>query len=101
MNYLQSLAIIEVKTFADGLEDQSEPVRIALQAIVGVMTLRVHKLATHLRADEAYTLIEFLGQLRGVLMAAYGDEFADMLREASQQGGDAQCEQRESDSELT
>ena len=65
------------------------------------MTLRVHKLATHLRADEAYTLIEFLDQLREVLMAAYGDEIADMLREATQPGGNSQCEQRESDSELT
>ena len=48
------------------------------------MTLRIHKLATHLRADEAYTLIEFLDQLREVLMAAYGDQIADMLREATQ-----------------
>lgn len=65
------------------------------------MTLRVHKLATHLRADEAYTLIEFLDQLREVLMAAYGDQIADMLREATQRGGDSQCKQRGSDSELT
>lgn len=65
------------------------------------MTLRVHKLATHLRAEDAYTVIELLDQLRDVLMAVYGDEIADMLREATQQGGDSQCEQRESDSELT
>ena len=65
------------------------------------MTRRVHKLATHLRADEAYTLIEFLDQLREVLMVAYGDEIADMLREASQHGCDSQDEGREVDGELT
>ena len=65
------------------------------------MTRRVHKLATHFRAEEAYTLIEFLDQLREVLMAAYGDEIADMLREASQQGYDSQDEGREADGELT
>ena len=53
------------------------------------------------RADEAYTLIEFLGQLRDVLMEAYGDEIADMLREATQREYDSQDKGREVDGELT
>lgn len=65
------------------------------------MTLRIHKIATYLRADEAYTLIEFLDQLREVLMETYGDEIADMLREASQRGYDSQDEGRKPDGELT
>lgn len=39
---------------------------------------------THLRADEALTLIEFLDQLRDVLMHTYGDEVKAMLQQASQ-----------------
>ena len=65
------------------------------------MTRRVHKLATPLRADEAYTLIEFLDQLREVLMEAYGDEITALLQEATPYGYDSPDEGREMDGELT
>jgi hypothetical protein len=48
------------------------------------MTMRVLKIATHLRAEDAHTLIEFMDQLREVLIDTYGDEITVMLREASQ-----------------
>jgi hypothetical protein len=48
------------------------------------MTMRIHKIVTHFRADEAHTLIEFMDQLREVLIDTYGDEITVMLREASQ-----------------
>ena len=38
---------------------------------------------THLRPEDATTLIEFLDQLRDVLMQNYGDEIMAMLQEAS------------------
>jgi hypothetical protein len=47
------------------------------------MSTRIHTLATHLRPDEAFTLIEFLDQLRDVLMDTYGDDIGVMLRQAS------------------
>jgi len=47
------------------------------------MSMRTHKLRTYLQAQEAHTLIEFLDQLREVLMHAYGDDIAAMLRQAS------------------
>jgi hypothetical protein len=47
------------------------------------MSMRVNKIVTHLRPDDAYTLIEFLDHLRDVLMQTYGDEINAMLREAS------------------
>ncbi len=49
------------------------------------MTMRIHKVITHFEAEEAYTLIEFLDQLRAVLMHTYGDEITSMLQEASQE----------------
>lgn len=48
------------------------------------MSMRVHKLTTYLRAEDAYTIIEFLDQLRDMLMLTYGDEIRIMLQEASQ-----------------
>ena len=48
------------------------------------MSMRVHKLTTYLRAEEVYTIIEFLNQLRDMLMRTYGDEIRTMLQEASQ-----------------
>ena len=47
------------------------------------MTMRVSKLTTYLRPEDAYTLVEFLDQLREMLMQAYGDEIVAMLQEAS------------------
>lgn len=48
------------------------------------MNMRVLKMAAHLRTDEAASLIEFLDQLRDVLMRTYGDEMKAMLQQASQ-----------------
>lgn len=48
------------------------------------MTMRVNTIVTHLRPEDAYTLIEFLDQLRDMLMQTHGDEMRAMLREASQ-----------------
>jgi hypothetical protein len=48
------------------------------------MSMRVSKIITYLRPDEAYTLVEFLDQLRDMLMQTYGDEMRAMLQEASQ-----------------
>lgn len=47
------------------------------------MSTRIHTLATHLRPDEAFTLIEFLDQLRDVLMDTYDGDIGVMLRQAS------------------
>jgi hypothetical protein len=44
--------------------------------------MRIHKLTTYLRADEAFTLVEFLDQVRDVLLQTYGDEIRTMLQEA-------------------
>jgi hypothetical protein len=46
--------------------------------------MRVHKIITHLQPAEAYTLVEFLDQLRDALMQTYGDDIATMLKEATQ-----------------
>jgi hypothetical protein len=48
------------------------------------MIMRVNKIVTHLQPGEAYTLVEFLDQLRDVLMQTYGDDITAMLKEASQ-----------------
>lgn len=44
------------------------------------MSLRILKFATHLRPDDAYTLIECLDQMRDILMQNYGAEIAHMLQ---------------------
>lgn len=49
------------------------------------MSMRTHRLTTHLRAEQAFTLIEFLDQVREVLMQAYGDEIVAMLQQATTQ----------------
>ena len=48
------------------------------------MIMRVNKIITHLRPEDAYTVVEFLDQLRDVLMQTYGDDIATMLQEAMQ-----------------
>ena len=48
------------------------------------MIMRVNKIVTHLQPGEAYTLVEFLDQLREVLMQTYGDDITAMLKEAMQ-----------------
>lgn len=47
------------------------------------MIMRVNKIVTHLRPEEAYTLIEFLDQVRDVLMETYGGDVRKMLQEAT------------------
>ena len=47
------------------------------------MSLRIIKIVTSLRPEDAYTLVEFLDQLRDVLMQNYGDEIMTMLQEAT------------------
>ena len=47
------------------------------------MSMRIHKLTTYLQPEDAYTIIEFLDQLRDMLMQTYGDEIRVMLQEAS------------------
>ena len=54
------------------------------------MTMRVHKLSTYLRTEDAYVLIDFLDQVRAVLMASYGDEIQAMLQEASTHNVDSE-----------
>ena len=49
------------------------------------MSMRIHKLTTHLRPEDAYTIIEFLDQVRDMLLQTYGDEIRIMMQEASQQ----------------
>ncbi len=48
------------------------------------MTMRVATLVTHLQPAEAHTLIEFLDQLRDMLLQTYGDDIKTLLQEASQ-----------------
>jgi len=45
------------------------------------MSMRIHKLTTYLQAEEALTLIEFIDQLREVLLHAYGDDISAMMRQ--------------------
>jgi len=47
------------------------------------MTMRIHHITTYLRADEAFTIVEFLDQLRERLLHTYGDEIKSLLQEAS------------------
>ena len=46
------------------------------------MMMCVNQIVTHLRPEDAYTLIEFLDQLRDTLMQTYGDEIRIFLQEA-------------------
>lgn len=46
------------------------------------MSMRTHRLTTYLQAEEACTLIEFLDQVREVLLQAYGDDITVMLQQA-------------------
>ena len=48
------------------------------------MIMRVNKIVTHLQPGDAYMLVEFLDQLREVLMQTYGDDITTMLKEAMQ-----------------
>ena len=50
------------------------------------MNMRVNTIITPLSPEAAITLIEFLDQLRAVLMQTYGDDIKTMLQEASTGG---------------
>jgi hypothetical protein len=45
------------------------------------MSMRIHKFTTYMQAEEAATLIEFIDQLREVLMHAYGEDIRAMMRQ--------------------
>lgn len=47
------------------------------------MTMRINTVVTHLRPEDAHTVIEFLDQLRYVLMQNYGNDIRAMLQEAT------------------
>lgn len=47
------------------------------------MNMRVIKIVTHLRAEDAHTLIELLDDLRDTLMQTYGAEIRAMLLQAT------------------
>lgn len=47
------------------------------------MSMRVSSLVTHLGARDALTVIEFIDQLRDMLIETYGDQIRAMLYEAS------------------
>ena len=45
------------------------------------MSMRINTIVTHLRPDDAHTLIEFLDQVRAVLMQTYGRDIEAMLHD--------------------
>ena len=49
------------------------------------MNMRVNTIITHLRAEDAITLIEFLEQLRDVLARTYGPDIMAMMQQVSAQ----------------
>lgn len=49
------------------------------------MSMRVNTVITHLRAEDAVTLIEFLDQLRDVLARTYGPEIMAMMQQVAAQ----------------
>jgi len=49
------------------------------------MIMRVNKIVTHFGPGDAYAIIEFIDQLRDMLLQAYGDDIRVMLQEASAQ----------------
>jgi len=46
------------------------------------MSMHTHRLTTYLRAEDAFTLIEFLDQVRDMLLETYGDDITAMLQQA-------------------
>lgn len=64
------------------------------------MTMRVSKITTYLRPEDAHTLIEFLDQLREMLVQTYGDEIMALLQEASQHASSPPDEWLDSSHEL-
>lgn len=54
------------------------------------MSMRVNTIITHLRAEDALTLIEFLEQLHDVLARTYGPEIMAMMQQVGAQTEAAQ-----------
>jgi hypothetical protein len=54
------------------------------------MNMRVNTVITHLRAEDAITLIEFLEQLRDVLARTYGPDIMAMMQQVGAQQQAAQ-----------
>ena len=57
------------------------------------MSMRTHRLTTYLRAEEACSLIEFLDQVRDMLLETYSDDITAMLQQHS--APQHQCEPRD------
>jgi membrane peptidoglycan carboxypeptidase len=55
------------------------------------MSMRVNTIITHLRAEDAFTLIEFLDQLRDVLARTYGPDMTAMMQQVKAQQEVAQA----------
>ena len=47
------------------------------------MSMKLTQLITHWDAADAYCVITFLDELREVLMATYGDDIGEMLKQTS------------------
>lgn len=47
------------------------------------MTMKLTQLTTHWDAGDAYCVITFLDELREVLLAVYGNDIEEMLKQAS------------------
>ena len=56
------------------------------------MSLSITRLATHWDADEAYTVMVFLDELREQLWQSHGDAVTAMLRDATSHHDDRQLE---------
>lgn len=57
------------------------------------MSMSVTRLTTHWSAEEAYTVIAFLDELRDQLWETYGDRINEMfLAEVKHRTDDRQCE---------
>ena len=54
--------------------------------------MNVLRLHTYWKADEAYSVLAFIDELREQISAQYGDEIAQMLREANTQRDEQQLE---------
>jgi hypothetical protein len=52
------------------------------------MSMRIIKFVTRLRAEDAYTLIEFLDEVRDALMQTYGAQIRAMLQHATTRATD-------------
>ncbi len=46
------------------------------------MSMKVTRLYTHWSPAEAHTIIEFMDHLRDQIVESYGDEIANLMREA-------------------